>query len=123
MISQPRLISDSRRAEVASLDKTDTSSLGGRNGMYFTYILKSKEFPKTYVGITDDLSRRLLQHNSGLHLYTKRYMPWEIIYSEKLADRIQARKREKYFKSSSGRRWIRYNVFEKSRGGPPRLDV
>ncbi len=102
---------------MASLDKTNVSSLGRRNGMYFTYILKSKKFPKTYVGITDDLTRRLFQHNSGLHPYTKRYVPWEIIYTEEVVDRIQARKREKYLKTSSGRRWIRYNVFEKSRGG------
>ena len=81
--------------------------------MYFVYILFSKNFNKTYVGITDNLKRRLYQHNKGFHFYTKRYIPWEIIYSEKMVDRISARKKEKYLKSAAGRRWIRRNLFER----------
>lgn len=78
---------------------------------YFVYILYSAEYRKTYVGITNDLERRLKQHNSGYHLYTKRYMPWAVIYKEEVNDRIEARKREKYFKAASGRKWIKQNLF------------
>jgi putative endonuclease len=74
--------------------------------MYNLYILLSEGSDKTYTGITDNLERRLKEHNSGHHLYTKRHMPWRIIYIELLADRLEARKREKYFKSAAGRRLI-----------------
>jgi len=63
--------------------------------------------PKSYVGITDDIDRRLREHNSGKHLYTKRYMPWELIYTEELASIDEARKREKYYKSTTGRRALK----------------
>jgi len=79
--------------------------------MYFVYILKSVNNPKTYVGITDNLYRRLEQHNSGYHVYTKRYKPWKIIYNELLADRKSAHVREKYFKSATGRNWIKRVLF------------
>lgn len=81
--------------------------------MYFVYILKSCEYQKSYIGITDDLERRLSQHNSRYYTYTKRYLPWEIIYIENFSTRLKAREREKYFKTSSGRRWLRNNVFKK----------
>jgi putative endonuclease len=80
--------------------------------MYFVYILKSLNFAKTYTGITDDLERRLIQHNRGYHFYTKRYLPWRIIFSEKHSDRISARKKEKYLKSAAGRKWIKRVLFE-----------
>ena len=50
---------------------------------YFLYILKSKISLKSYTGITNDLDRRLLEHNSGKHFYTKRHCPWIMIYNEK----------------------------------------
>ena len=74
--------------------------------MVEVYILKSVHFPKTYVGITTDLRRRLLEHNAGQGAYTKRYKPWGILYSEEYGTMIEARKREKYLKSGTGRKFI-----------------
>ncbi len=79
--------------------------------MYFVYILKSLHFPKTYVGITDNPERRLKQHNLGYHFYTKRYIPWTQIYTEEVTSRNAARDREKYLKSSAGRRWMKRVIF------------
>ena len=73
----------------------------------FVYVLKSLTAPKSYVGMTDDLNRRLEEHNSGKHSYTKRYVPWEIIYKEEFSNYSDARKREKYLKSASGRRFLK----------------
>ena len=91
------------------------SSLGGRNGMPmdWIYVLKSLNAEKSYVGITDNIHRRLNQHNAGKHSYTKRYLPWKVVYYEQVDSRIEARAREKYFKSSAGRKWMRYNIFGK----------
>jgi len=80
--------------------------------MYFVYILLSLNHKRTYVGITDNLVRRLQQHNAGYHFYTKRYLPWKIIYNEEVDNRLLARKREKYLKSAAGRKWIKRNIFK-----------
>ncbi|MCH7640981.1 GIY-YIG nuclease family protein [Patescibacteria group bacterium] len=79
--------------------------------MYYVYVLLSKKHNKTYTGIAYDLGRRLRQHNRGLNTFTKRYRPWKIIYTDKYRDRLEARKREKYLKSTAGRRWIKKNLF------------
>jgi len=78
---------------------------------YFVYVLQSIHFSKTYVGITNDLERRLTQHNNGYYPYTKRYMPWQIIYKESYNDREEARVREKYLKSCVGRKFIKKTLF------------
>jgi len=75
--------------------------------LIFVYVLKSLIAPKSYVGMTDDLSRRLKEHNSGKHSYTKRHAPWEIIYKEEFNNYSDARKREKYLKSASGRKFLK----------------
>jgi putative endonuclease len=75
--------------------------------MFTLYILNSEIVEKSYVGITDNLERRIIEHNSGKNFYTKRYLPWKILHTEKYNDRITARKREKYLKSSSGRRLMK----------------
>jgi putative endonuclease len=74
---------------------------------YFVYILKSKNHNKTYVGYTNNLERRLKEHNSGKSIFTSKFVPWEIIYKEEFDQEIEARKKEKYYKSSAGRRKIK----------------
>lgn len=81
--------------------------------MEYIYILKSLNFPKTYTGHTHDLINRLRQHNNGYSKFTNKYKPWEIIHSEVCDNSIRARVREKYLKSSSGRRWIKKNIFSR----------
>lgn len=81
--------------------------------MFITYILKSKNFPKTYVGVTSNINRRISEHNSGRHSYTKRYMPWKVLYLEEFDNFAEARKREKYLKTTSGRRLMKKIFHEK----------
>jgi len=81
--------------------------------MYFVYVLLSKVAVKSYVGITNDLQRRLQEHNLSKHVYTKRYIPWIIIYSEEQSSQESARKRERYLKSAAGRAYLKKKVFEK----------
>ncbi|MDZ4228411.1 MAG: GIY-YIG nuclease family protein [Candidatus Levybacteria bacterium] len=79
--------------------------------VYITYILLSKSKIKTYVGHTDDLKRRLGQHNRGKGTFSRRYHPWEVLYKEEFIKEIDSIKREKYFKSAAGRRWMKRNLF------------
>jgi len=78
---------------------------------YITYILLSRIASKTYVGHTNNLKRRISEHNSGKTVFSKRYKPWTIIYTEKFLDEQSSIKREKYFKSAAGRRWMKKNLF------------
>jgi putative endonuclease len=75
--------------------------------MYYTYILLSKKINKTYVGATNNLERRLKEHNSGESKFTKQYQPWTLFYSEEYQKWVDARKREKYLKSCAGRKFIK----------------
>lgn len=78
----------------------------------FLYILYSKNHIKTYTGISNDLQRRINEHNAGRSKFTKKFMPWKLIYSECLSNRQQAREREKYFKSAAGRKKIKVMMEE-----------
>ncbi|MBC8399880.1 MAG: GIY-YIG nuclease family protein [Candidatus Marinimicrobia bacterium] len=75
--------------------------------MNFTvYIIVSLE-GHTYVGYTNNLNRRLIEHNSGKYGYTKIGTDWKVIYCETYPSRKEARKREKYLKSHAGKEWLK----------------
>jgi len=75
--------------------------------MHYVYLIYSETFDRFYVGHTHDLEDRLVQHNLGKVRSTKPFLPWKIIYTETFEDLIQARKREVYFKTSGGRRFLK----------------
>jgi len=50
--------------------------------MFYVYILKSKSANRFYIGHTNNLKRRLEEHNAGKTSSIKAYIPWEIIYCE-----------------------------------------
>ncbi|HYV33461.1 MAG TPA: GIY-YIG nuclease family protein [Candidatus Limnocylindria bacterium] len=62
--------------------------------MYYLYILKSQIKEWYYVGITDDKTKRLNEHNSGKTRSTKAYRPFDIVYAESYNDKAECRKRE-----------------------------
>ena len=74
--------------------------------MFFVYVLYSYKFERTYTGLTNNLERRLKEHNNKQNRTTKAFVPWELIYREEVETRIEARKREKYLKSGIGREYI-----------------
>jgi len=49
--------------------------------------------------MTDNLERRLKEHNAWRQKSTKAYLPYKLIYTEMCGDRKEARIREKYWKS------------------------
>ncbi|HEY4715083.1 hypothetical protein A3A09_02040 [Candidatus Nomurabacteria bacterium RIFCSPLOWO2_01_FULL_42_20] len=62
--------------------------------MYYMYILKSKKDEKLYIGSTNDLRRRLSEHNAGEVSSTKPRRPFDIRYYEAFYSESDARKRE-----------------------------
>lgn len=75
--------------------------------MYYTYVLQSEKDGRLYKGMTKDLENRLLQHNSGQTKSTKGFTPWKLVYYEVFESQKEALKREKYFKSGSGREFLK----------------
>ncbi|MDP3990798.1 MAG: GIY-YIG nuclease family protein [Candidatus Nealsonbacteria bacterium] len=77
--------------------------------MYFVYVIKSKKDGKYYTGITDNLDRRINQHNRGSKATpsTKNRGPFYLVYYEKVENRKTARRREKHLKSGTGREFIK----------------
>ena len=75
--------------------------------MFYIYILKSLKDNRTYVGYTNNLERRLAEHNSGKNIATKNRRPLELIFSEKFETSAEAKKRELYWKNGGGRRKLK----------------
>jgi putative endonuclease len=77
---------------------------------YYTYVLKSKMDGKLYIGYTEDLKHRVEQHNKGEVESTKNRIPFELIYFEACLSKDGAIKREKYFKTGFGRRFLKERI-------------
>lgn len=79
--------------------------------MYFTYVLRSNKNGRLYVGSTNDVERRLKEHNSGKNFATKPYVPYELIFYEALPTKEESFEREKFYKIGRGREVIRKILF------------
>lgn len=66
--------------------------------MFYVYILKSKTDNQLYLGYTNDLRRRLEEHNSGKNKATKSRFPLDLIYYEAYRNKSDAKYREKMLK-------------------------
>lgn len=75
--------------------------------MFYVYVLKSKRDEKLYVGHTDNLKRRITEHNSGKVNSTKPRRPLELIYYEACNILNDAVKREHSLKTGFGRRYLK----------------
>ena len=75
--------------------------------MYYVYVLKSIYCGNLYKGFCTDLEKRLSEHNAGKTKSTKPFIPWEIVYYENFETVHEAISREKYFKSSAGRKYLK----------------
>ncbi|MBI5473437.1 MAG: GIY-YIG nuclease family protein [Ignavibacteriae bacterium] len=74
--------------------------------LWFAYILRSAVDGKRYVGLSDNVERRVAEHNAGHTQSTKSRRPLELLYKEAFPSRREARVREKYFKTAAGRRFL-----------------
>ena len=71
---------------------------------YYVYMLQSiANESRYYVGMTNNLKRRLKEHNNGESTYTNKHKPWRLITYLGFNSRIKAIRFEKYLKSHSGR--------------------
>ena len=74
---------------------------------FYTYVLESIKDRNIYIGYTDNLSRRIKQHNSGKVFATKSRLPLLLIYYEACLDKEKAIEREKSLKTGFGRNYLK----------------
>jgi putative endonuclease len=80
--------------------------------MYFTYILKSVKSGKLYIGHTNNIERRLLEHNSNQSKSTKNKGPWELIYSKEFPSNSEAILLEIKLKNFKNKNYLLNNLDE-----------
>ena len=73
---------------------------------YYVYILENKE-NDTYIGYTNDLRKRLQEHNRKKNRSTKQGIPWRLIHYEAYRHRKDVIRIEKYLKANQGNRLLK----------------
>ncbi len=75
--------------------------------MHYVYVIKSQIRNYIYVGLTDNVTRRISQHNEKHNKTTKPYAPFDVLLVEEYHSRPEARIREKYLKSGIGKEFLK----------------
>ena len=75
--------------------------------MQYVYVLKSGKNGRMYTGSTNDLRKRFKEHNNGKSNWTKKGIPWKLVYYEGCLNEEDARSRELYLKSGTGKRYLK----------------
>jgi len=78
--------------------------------MFYTYVLRSKVDGKLYIGHSENLKQRFVAHNKGLVKSTALRRPLTLLYYEACLEKEKAIKREKYFQTGFGRRYLRERI-------------
>jgi putative endonuclease len=76
--------------------------------MYCVYILYSKKFDRFYIGHTNSIDRRLVEHNGGLNTSTKPFLPWTLIGTIEKEDKASAYQLEMKLKNLSKERKLAF---------------
>jgi putative endonuclease len=74
--------------------------------MYKVYILYSLSIDKYYIGYTNDLERRLTEHNRKKGKFTDIGIPWKLVYTETFELKNLAKDREQFLKAKKSRKFI-----------------
>ncbi len=76
--------------------------------MRYVYILQSELDPdRYYTGLTDDLDRRLEEHNEGKSIHTNKFKPWKIKTYTAFSNYEKAEEFETFLKTGNGRAFIK----------------
>lgn len=70
--------------------------------VYYVYILQSQKDNGLYIGSTNDLKRRLKEHNDGKSFATKGRLPLKLIHYQAFVSEHDAHQTEHYLKTTRG---------------------
>lgn len=79
---------------------------------HYVYVLLSQKDGKLYMGYTNNLKKRLLEHNAQMNFSTKSRAPLLLIYAESCLNETDAKRREHYLKTTQGRKFIKLRLKE-----------
>ena len=71
--------------------------------MNYVYVLWSSKLNKRYVGTTNNVEKRINEHNRGYNKFTSGGIPWLLVLKEEYSTKTEALKRERFLKSGRGR--------------------
>ena len=74
--------------------------------LYYVYIITNKNNRVLYTGVTNNLQRRIVEHNSGQNKSTKSGIPWKIVYQKEFRTRTEAAKLEAKMKRMKSKKYI-----------------
>ena len=77
--------------------------------MFTVYIIYSSVIDKFYTGQTQDIERRLEEHNRGKTSFSAQGMPWTLVFSKECSSRSEALKLEKLIKKRGAARFLNDN--------------
>ena len=83
---------------------------------YYLYILESEKDNKLYVGHTDNIERRLTEHNKGLCKSTRPRRPFKLIYVEEFDSKSAAAKMEWYIKNTPEGGLLKKRLIKRNKG-------
>ncbi|PKL45382.1 MAG: endonuclease [Planctomycetes bacterium HGW-Planctomycetes-1] len=83
-----------------------------QNMLYYVYILLNETGTRTYTGVSNNVNERLKEHNAGRVSSSRPYRPYKIIHMESFPTLQEARQKEKFYKSTTGRRRLRELFFK-----------
>ncbi len=72
---------------------------------YYIYILQSLVDDSLYIGYTQSIEQRLIQHNAGFSKYTSKKIPWKVVYTETFPSKKEAIIRERFLKRQKNRKF------------------
>ena len=84
--------------------------------MFNVHVLRSDKNGYRYIGQTNNLERRIREHNDGITRSIRFQTPFRIEHTETVPTRREAILREKFLKSGKGREWLDKNVTDNSGG-------
>ena len=77
-----------------------------RPDLVYIYIIRSQHLQRFYVGSTEDIEKRLQQHNAGKSASTRAGRPWELIRTENFTTRSEAMFHERKIKARGIGRYL-----------------
>ena len=81
--------------------------------MHYVYLIRSIEQPdQKYSGVTDDLKKRLAEHNAGKSIHTNKFKPWKLVTYIAFNDRNKAEAFEKYLKQGTGHAFAKKHFWD-----------
>jgi len=79
---------------------------------HYVYVLQSEKDGDFYIGYTQNLKKRLEEHNAKTNFSTKSRLPCSPIYAEVCLNKADAQRREEYLKTSQGHRFLKIRLKE-----------